>query len=222
MIKFFRKRHLWLPTWPTVLIFVFVTGLLGWLVVANIYPYLAVNEPAEDAKVLIVEGWVSDKILEETFANFQPGHPYDLVCTTGGSLPRGSHLNEYNSFAELAARTIEKLGVPEELIIIATPEDVPRDRTYHAALGFKNHSAASENATLRNVQAVDVLTQGVHGRRTRTVFRKVLGDDIDVGIISPPSGGYDTSKWFVSSEGVKDVIMESISVGYEWLGKKNR
>ncbi len=222
MIKFFRKRSLWLPTWPTVLIAALVSGLSGWFVIAHIYPYLAVNEPAEDANILIIEGWVPDQILEDIFANFQPGQPYDLVCTTGGKLPRGFHLSEYKTFAELSGKTIEQLGVPKDLIIITPPESVARDRTYHAALAFKNQSDAGENETLRNVQAIDVLTQGVHGRRTRTVFRKVLGDNIDVGVISPPSGGYDTNKWFISSEGVKDVITESISVGYEWLGKKDR
>ena len=160
MIKFFRKRSVWLPTWPTVLIVVFVTGMLGWFITANIYPFLAVNEPTEDANILIVEGWVSDKILEEAFADFQPGQPYDLICTTGGTLPRGSHLSEYKTFAELAGRTIEQLGVPGELIVIAPPEDVARDRTYHAALAFKDRSAASENETLRKARSVDVLTQG--------------------------------------------------------------
>lgn len=223
MIKFFRKRHLWLPTWPTVLIALVFTGLLGWLVISNIYPFLAVNDPAEDAKVLIIEGWVPDQILEDTFADFRPGEPYDLICTTGGRLPRGFHLSEKKTFARLSADTIAALGVPADRIIpFAPPDDIERDRTYHAALAFKDGRGESTNEILRNATAVDVLTQGVHGRRTRKVFQKVLGDQVEVGILSPPSGGYDTSKWFVSSEGVKDVITESISVAYEWIGKKDR
>ena len=33
---------------------------------------------------------------------------------------------------------------------------------------------------------------------------------------------YDPKRWYTSSEGFKSIITETISLGYEWVGKKDR
>lgn len=222
MIKLFRKRSLWLPTWQASLIATALVGLAAWFVLANIHPYLSVTEPAPGANILVVEGWVPDSVLERHLKGFEPGQPYDYICTTGSTLSEGSYLSEYKNFAELAAKSLEKLGIPPDRIIVAPSEEHVRDRSYHNALGFKKKLDATDNQTLRNAKAIDVLTNGTHGRRTRILFRKVLGDQVDVGIISEAADAYDPDRWFASSEGVKSVIIESISLAYEWFGKKTR
>ena len=222
MFKLFRRRTVWLPSWQAILIATAALALAGWLFVANIYPFLSVTELANGANILVVEGWVSDDILAEQLQSFQPGHPYDYICTIGPSLEHGHYLSEYENFAELAAKTVEKLGVPAENIIAAPSAAKLRDRTFHAALGFKELRESTQIPALRDATAIDVLSSGAHGRRTRTVFRKLLGDQVEIGIISPPPGSYDPERWFASSQGVKTVIIELISLGYEWSGLADR
>jgi hypothetical protein len=218
----FRKRKLWLPTWQFLLIAGAALALAAWLFFSNIHSFLSVTEPADGANVLVIEGWISDDILARQLEGFEPGKPYDYVCTIGPNLDYGHYLSEYETFAELAAKTVEKLGVPAENIIAAPSAAKLRDRTYHAALGFKEMRDSGEIDALRDSTAIDVLSNGAHGRRTRTVFRKLLGDEVQVGILSPASGTYDPDRWFASSQGVKTVIIELISLAYEWSGLADR
>ena len=222
MFKIFRKRSLWLPTWPTALAALFICGLTTWLVLANIHPFLSVTERTEGARILVIEGWVADAIIEAEVENFVVGQPYDYICTTGLKLSQGHHLSELKSHGELAAKTLQALGVPEEIIIVAPAPDSMRDRTFHSALGFKQERESSDISALQSADAIDILTAGVHGRRTRTVYRKIFGDDVDIGIIAGEPVDYDADAWFKSSAGVKAVITESISLAYEWFGQKDR
>ena len=222
MFHIFRRRQIWIPTWQGFLIAVAALVLATWFTLANIHPFLSVTERAAGANILVVEGWVSDKILEQQFTDFQIGEPYDYVCTVGATLDTGYYLSEYKTFAELAANTIEKLGVPAERIIAAPTAAKLRDRTFHSALGFRDKFESGTVPALSAATAIDVLSSGTHGRRTRIVFEKVVGENLDVGIISPDPGTYDPDRWFASSQGVKTVIIESISLAYEWFGATDR
>jgi len=197
-----------------------ILGLVTWFVVANIFGFLSLTERAEGARIIVVEGWVSDRALENNFKDFKPGEPYDYICTTGMELPVGHYLTEHKSYAQLTAKTLVAMGVPRDRIIIAETGAQPRDRTYYSAVGLKEKSA--EIPALGNASAIDVLTQDVHGRRTRTVYRKVFGDGVKIGVIAEEPANYAASDWFKTSEGVKSVITESISLGFEWIGPKDR
>ena len=221
MFPLFRKHSLWLPTWQALLAAAVIIGAVAWIFIANIHSYLAVTERAEGAKILVIEGWISDVALAQQLEGFEPGEPYDHIFTTGSALPKGYYLSEYRSYAELTAKTLEHLGVPGEHIIVAATDHKTSDRTYQCAVAFKEKLAASA-AIVGRPGAVDILTGGVHSRRTRSVFQKILGEEIEVGIISEDQGGYDQRRWYTTSEGVKSVIIETISLVYEWFGGSGR
>jgi uncharacterized SAM-binding protein YcdF (DUF218 family) len=61
------------------------------------------------------------------------------------------------------------------------------------------------------------VTEDLHARRTRLLFRKALGDDVSVGIISVPNPDYDSRHWWRYSAGVKDVVSEAASYLYAKL-----
>jgi len=218
----FRRRQVWLPSWQALLLAAAALGLAAWFILANIHPFLSVTKQVEGASILVVEGWISDDVIAEQVEGFQVGQPYDYICTVGATLDLGHYLSEHKTFAELAAKTIEKLGVPAENIIAIPSAAKQRDRTFHAALAFKEKLESNEIPTLSAATAIDVLSSGAHGRRTRIVFEKLVGDRVEVGIISPHSGSYDPDRWFASSQGVKSVIIETISLAYEWLGTTDR
>ena len=222
MFKLFRKRKIWLPTWPMLLILFALFVATAWFLIANIHPFLSLHAPAEDANILVIEGWVPDVTLEQHLSGFGVGEPYDYVFTTGSELPRGHYLVDFDNFAELTARTLIKLGIPPDRIITAPTAARNKDRTYHSALAFKQKFESSQIPAVRDAEAIDVLTRDIHGRRTYTIFNKLLGDDLEIGIISAEPGNYDTRRWFASSEGAKAVITETISLAYEWFGSKDR
>ena len=71
---------------------------------------------------------------------------------------------------------------------------------------FREHNLA--------VRGINVLTEDVHARRTRLLFHKALGNDINVGIIAVPNPDYDSGRWWRYSEGIKDVLSEAAAYLY--------
>jgi hypothetical protein len=58
------------------------------------------------------------------------------------------------------------------------------------------------------------VTEDTHARRTRLLFEEVFGDKVRVGVISIPNVDYDQKHWWRYSQGVKDVLTESVGYMY--------
>ena len=61
---------------------------------------------------------------------------------------------------------------------------------------------------------MNVVTEDTHARRTRLLFAKAFGPDISIGIIALPNPDYNAKRWWRYSEGVEQVIGESIAYVY--------
>ena len=85
-----------------------------------------------------------------------------------------------------------------------------RDRTYSAAVAlrdwFHEHHVA--------LRSFNVLTEDAHARRTRLLFEQAFGPTVKVGIISVPNPDYAPRRWWLYSEGVREVIGETIAYCY--------
>jgi hypothetical protein len=65
------------------------------------------------------------------------------------------------------------------------------------------------------VDRLDVLSYGPHARRSWIIHRRVLGEDLRIGILSIPPVQYDPRRWWTASEGVKAVAGEML--GLAWM-----
>ena len=88
-----------------------------------------------------------------------------------------------------------------------------RDRTYGSALALK---AWFYEHGLK-VQRINVVTESAHARRTRLMFEAALGPDVTVGIIAVRNPDYDPDHWWHYSEGVREVLGESLAYLYARL-----
>jgi hypothetical protein len=185
---------------------------LGFLVV-NLHGFLAKNAPVA-TEVLVVEGWLPDYAIAAAMAEFQTGG-YKTLITVGAPVPRGFHLSEYKTFAEVAAATLVALGFdPHQLQIVST-NYAPECRTHNAAMALKDYWTDSEQP----IPSLNVFTLGPHARRTWLVFRRVFTAPNTVGIIAATVLAYEPSRWWQSSEGVRTVLGESIAYLYRrWWG----
>jgi hypothetical protein len=204
----FRRRSIWVPT------------LFGWLVLATllgiagivlgryyIHPFLAPSEPAQAARLLVIEGWLSPGELDQAIARFRQGS-YDRVVTAGGPILEWREANEAQSYAESAARYLIRNGLD---VAKVTPVSAPasaQDRTFLSAVKVRDW-AASQGI---EIKAVDLLSSGAHARRSRTLYRLVLGSGVDVGILAANPEAYDADHWWQTSAGVKSVTGEVISL----------
>lgn len=202
------RRERWVLTaqgWLLAIV-ALLTLLFGGL--ANLEPFLATNAPIP-AEVLVVEGWIADENVKQAIEEFQ-SHPYQKLVTTGGPLQVGFYLAEYKTFANLCAATLLKLNFSPDRLVAVPADFVVKDRTYASAIAFKQWLARSG----LEIRAVNILTVGVHARRTQLLYKKALEPDVQVGILSTLDLDYDARRWWASSAGVRTVLSEAIGYLY--------
>lgn len=159
-----------------------------------------------DAQHLVVEGWMPDYAFDQAVEEFRRG-TYRRVFCTGGPIDHGSLLTEFKSYAEVAARTLQIKGLPAEAIVAVPMPARRRGRTWGSAIALRDYLRSSQE----RVQAVNVLSLGAHARRTRILFAKALGRDLQVGVLAVLPRDYEPDHWWRSSYGLKDVLGETVA-----------
>lgn len=193
----------------------------GWLVVISFpilftavflfaaHPFLAISQRVP-ADVLVVEGWIHEYAIRAGAAEFKSGG-YRRVFTTGGPSPGlGRYVNDWQTSASVGADGLKRAGVPESVLTMVPSRVMSRDRTFSSALALRNW--LREHG--QDVRAFNVLTEDAHSRRTRLLFQKAFGDGVSIGVISVPSPDYDSRRWWRYSEGVREILSESIAYLY--------
>ena len=207
----FKKSTFYVPTITGWILIGFNLSTILLIVLISIHPYLAKSAPV-GGELLVVEGWQPDYAIEEAARIFSEGN-YQLLVSTGGPLDQGSYLLQFETYAHLARYSFQKLGIAESLTVAVPAESVRRDRTYQSAVALKEWLDSS----LISVKKIYLISLGAHTRRSALVFKKVLEPGIKVGQISVENEDYDCDRWWKSSEGVKTVYSELISLVYTFF-----
>jgi uncharacterized SAM-binding protein YcdF (DUF218 family) len=188
---------------------IFVLALAAGAWVLNIQPFLAPTKRV-DTNILVVEGWINPHAISVTAVEFQAGH-YDRIYTTGGPVAgNGGYINDYNTSASVGANLLVNAGIPASRVQMAPSHVSGRDRTYSSALALREYFRANGLAVMN----FNVLTEDVHARRTRLLFQEAFGRETTIGIIAVPDPDYDAKHWWRYSEGVREVLGESIAYIY--------
>ena len=203
-----RRRQCLVPTWRGgLLLFLLAVGLF-WVGLNGIHPFLAVNAPVEGGD-MVVEGWMADYALKEALQEFQKGGRSRLYVT-GSPLDAGAPLSEYRSYAELGAAVLAKFGAETNALQAVPAPRVKQDRTYASAIALKRWLEVNGI----QCRSLTVVSEGTHARRSRLLFEKAFGPEVQIGIIALTPESYDPKKWWRSSQGVRVVIGEALAYGY--------
>jgi len=193
----------------------------GWLLVSsagltaayfaflNIHPFLAVTHRV-NTNVLVVEGWIHRYAILRGVEEFKAGS-YQRIFTTGGpENGNGGYTNDYNTSASVGAEMLKKFGVPDDLVQMVPSHVIARERTYSSAVAlgdwFRDHNLP--------IHSFNVLTEGPHARRTQLLYKEAFGKNVTIGIIAVSNPDYDPKDWWRYSDGVREVIGESIAYIY--------
>src|SRR6266704_6484256 len=207
-----RLKERWGLSWHGRLFVTSVMLLAIYAAVLNVHPFLAVTHRA-NAKILVVEGWMDEYAIRAVAGEFKTGD-YERIITTGGPVTgSGGYTNDYNTFASVGARRLKAAGVADESVQMVPSHVIGRDRTYRSAIAVRRWPR-DHNMALRSI---NVVTEDAHARRTRLLFQEALGNNVRVGIISIPNPDYDAKHWWRYSNGVREVIDESIAYIYAKL-----
>ena len=202
-----RKQRWGLTIWGWLLLLIIIFSPT-FLFFRNLYPILSPVE-RENTKVLALEGFISDYVLEDAIREFRQGK-YSLLVTTGTPIEAGALLSEYKSTARVAAESLKKLGFDSSRLVVVETDEIMHDRTYNSGLALKYWLKKN----MSGVKAVNLMTMSVHGARSKVLFQAAMGDSIKVGIISLPNMFYGPYDWWHSSKGFREVMNEAIGYYY--------
>lgn len=205
----FKRKEVWVPTiWGWMTLAALATLLVVGFLTGTV-PFLSTHRPHHQG-ILVVEGWLPDYALEEAYRTFT-AHPYHTLVLTGVPIEEGLHITRATNYAQLAATTLQGLGVPADQMVAVNCPAVPRNRTYSTALKFREWLDTQPRSS-----PVDVLTLGVHARRTWLCYRMVLGETSEPGIIAARDRRYERA-WWKTSSGFRTVTAEVIAYVYAKL-----
>jgi uncharacterized SAM-binding protein YcdF (DUF218 family) len=206
------RKERWGLSWRGRLILVLLGFLSAVLLLLNTQPFLAETHRV-DTNVLVVEGWVHKHAIRSAVEEFNSGS-YQRIFTTGGPVVgNGGYVNDYQTSASVGADLLKKFGLPSEAVQMVPSHVIGRDRTYSSAVALRDW--LRDHAT--PVRSFNVLTEDFHARRTRLLYEKAFGKDVKIGIVAVPSPDYDANHWWRYSDGVREVIGESIAYLYARL-----
>lgn len=201
----FRRRSIWLPTVRGWLAALALALALAWIVLHHVHDFLAPDEPVA-AELLVVEGWMAPEELREA-VQLVRSEGYRRVVTTGGPLQGWGERLAAPDYASLARQFLIEQGLEPDTVIAVPAPASAQSRTYLSAVMVREWARAQ----VPPPRELDVLSVGVHSRRTWRMYELALGDSIEVGIRSAEPTEYEAREWWRSSYGGKVVVGECLS-----------
>lgn len=190
-----------------LLLFTLLAGT-GWLLrlplLRTLGGYLvAGDQPAAADAILVLSGDSSERVWEAADL-YREGWAPLIVLTTPETSPAVARLAARGvaipSEPEIARQILNELGVPAEAVL-QVPATV--DSTAAEARNFRTFTVG------RGWQRVLVVTSPFHTRRSRLLFRQVLGSiGIDVRVVPSRHGSFRGEDWWRERSGVRNLIIE--------------
>lgn len=210
--RLFSRRTRWgLSIYGWLCLLAFLAGGSVFLLY-TIHPFLALTVPVP-GEILVVEGWVHDYAIVTAVDEAKLRGAKEIFTTGGPVRGEGKYTADYATIAHVGAGRLRAFGVAPDSIRTVPAHDIGRDRTFASALALKQW--LREHG--RNVRSLDVVTESVHARRTRLLFQEAFGRETHVGSIAAYDPDYDPKHWWRYSEGVREVIGETIAYVYAKL-----
>jgi len=206
-----QRRSCPVPTLRGWLLIALIAAGTGLFTVKNVHSFLSVNDPVQGG-ALVIEGWAPDYAFEEARREFKTHH-YDKLYVTGIPIEQGGPLIEYRTYAEFGEALLLRIGMERESVQAVPTPDVRKDRTYASALALRDLLRREG----KSARKINLISMGVHSRRSRLLFEKAFGRGTKVGIIAVENRNYDPVLWWKCSAGVRAVMDELFAYAYARL-----
>ncbi len=173
----------------------------GWWL-PSLAKYLDVGEaPRKSDYIMIMGGGVENRPFTAA-ALFKKGWGERILIAELRPTPGGENLLPPEH--EVTSRLLQKLGVPEDRIIVL--------RGNHAAT-FHEIVTLGELLAREPEARVMIVTDPVHTRRTRWSVQRILGERASrISFVSAPSDGYNPDDWWQTGQGFFMVTSEYLKL----------
>ena len=127
-----------------------------------------------------------------------------------GKLDRKRRIvNNYSSSAEFARNRLLSMGMDSSLIIALPGEKVRFNRTLSSALAFRDWAKRTDP----EINGINIISMGIHARRTWMTYNKILNKKYKIGIISLP---YKIKNKPVANKDI-NTLREALMITYYWF-----
>lgn len=197
-----------------IVLILFLSLSVGWIYIAPFFAkYLIVEKPLEKADaILVLSGSAVYKERTRKAAEvYKAGVAEKVLLTDDGGLAGWSQVEERNPpFVYLAKQELIANGVRAEDIEIL--EDEVTGTIWEAW-------SLEKKIEEEKWQSVVIVTSAYHTKRSLWTFKKVLGHDIKIGIVSPSTIEDDLplNSWWLSPKGWKTVAGEYVKFIVYWV-----
>jgi hypothetical protein len=116
---------------------------------------------------------------------------------------------KYSSYAELARNKLQNMGINGDSITAIPGERTAVNRTLKSA---KASQIWLKESNLK-IKGINIVSLGSHAQRTWMVYRKVLGNQYNIGIISVS----DSKNNLTEKNNVMTPLREILGIFYYWL-----
>ncbi len=154
------------------------------------------------------EGGVRDLFVKEIiidkkfFIPYQFNSVYDIGKLGGDNII----VNDYESHAELARNRLISTGIDSSSVIAVNGRRTEFNRTLTSALSFHKWL----NSYNGDTKSINIITLGIHSRRTWMTYKSILDKSLEIGIISLP----ETDKPGFEKIHYSDILGEVLSLIY--------
>lgn len=195
-----------------IIILLIAILVLSLTIFYNIHSFLSPHKPIKDARILVIDAWLSDREFNNAVEVFKAGN-YARVIVPGSMMDRSLFFPGMKGSGDVASVILMYKGIPPDKITPLLVKHVRKDRTYQAALTTQKW--LKENKI--SPSAINLFTSCTHSRRSWMLYKKAFKNDREVGIIPARPVGYDAKKWWKSSNGFRTVLDEAIAYLYARL-----
>ena len=154
-----------------------------------------------DRNLLVKEIIIDNKIV----IPYQFNSVYDIGSLDG----KNRIFNNYESHAELARNNLVYFGIDSASVMAAIGKKTEINRTLASALAFRRWLKSYDG----KVEGINIISFGIHSRRTYLTFKSVLDKSIRIGIISLPESDDPSFKKFDFTY----ILGEVLSLIYYWV-----
>jgi hypothetical protein len=117
----------------------------------------------------------------------------------------------FNSMADEKRNYLTHLGVPANKLYSVPFKPFTRNQTFAAAKAFKDYNSIPE------FLSANILSSGVHSRRTLITYQKVLGKNWQIGVISHISSDYKSGSQEKAIVEFLHLVDEFFSYIFNWI-----
>jgi len=146
--------------------------------------------------------YIKNLIIDEIIIPYQ----FNSVFDAGKIDSKNRVVNNYSSIAEVARNILIGLGVPPSMVIAVPGERTRVNRTLASVVALSGWLKTSG----KEIRGINIVSRGIHSRRTWVTYKNILNKSYRIGIISLP----ESSDKIHGNKKFDDLAIEILSYLY--------